>query len=363
MVGEQETGNETYMVNLIRGLASVDHHTSYLLYSPYPDALRMCGSLPANFATRRIWPAPSPLRIPLGLPARVIADAVDILHVTYVAPPVTFARVVATVHDISYLLYPHTFSLRDKVILGTLVPVTLARAKMIITVSESSRQDIVRHYGTTAEKIAVVYQSISAAFHRLSDTTRIAAARARFAIDRPYILAVGNLQPRKNLPRLIQAYARLRQTGTYHGRLVLVGRSKWRESKVYQAIRALGLADEVILTGYILEDELVALYNGADAFVYPSLYEGFGLPPLEAMACGCPVVTGNTSSLPEVVGDAGIMVAPTSVDALAAAIAQITRDLNLRDVLVERGQRRAALFTAEAAARATFQVYRRALSI
>jgi len=362
MVGEQETGNETYIINLIRGLAAIDVNTRYLLYSPHPDALAVCGPLAPNFAIRRVWPAPSLLRIPLGLPARAIADRVDLLHVTYIAPPIMPTAVVATVHDISYVLYPETFSPRDRLILGTLVPQTLRRAEAIITVSESSRRDIARYYGVPEAKIAVVYQPVSGAFRRVGHDT-VAAACARYGIVGPYILAVGNLQPRKNLPRLIHAYAKLRHSGDYTGRLVLVGKSKWRESTIYQEVRALGLERDVVFTGYLPEEDIVALYNGADVFVYPSIYEGYGLPPLEAMACGCPVITGDRSSLPEVVGDAGIMVDPTSDDAIAAAIMRITSDDELRRALVARGRTRAARFTGRAAAQATVDVYQRAIAL
>lgn len=360
MVGEKETGNESYVLNLIRGLAAIDTTTSYLLYSTHPETLDQLGPFGSNFATQRIQPAPSALRIPLGLPVRTMADHLDVLHVTYIAPPISPVPVVASVHDISYVLYPETFSRRDKVILGTLVPLTLKRAAVVLTLSESARRDIVRHYGTPEDKIEIVPPTISSAYRRLADQAGIAPTLARFGIPGRYLLAVGNLQPRKNLPRLIRAFAQLRRDGAYTGKLVLVGKSKWRESDISREVRALGLADEIILTGYVEEEDVVTLYNGADAFVYPSIYEGFGMPPLEAMACGCPVVTGNTSSLPEVVGDAGLMVDPTSVEALAAAIARITCDADLRRTLVERGSERLARFPTEAAARTTLDVYRRA---
>jgi glycosyltransferase involved in cell wall biosynthesis len=168
---------------------------------------------------------------------------------------------------------------------------------------------------------------------------------------------VGNLQPRKNLPRLVRAFAQSKRTGAYNGRLVLVGKSLWRESQIFQEIRQHGLENEIIVTGYIPEEDVVALYNGADAFIYPSIYEGFGLPPLEAMACGCPVITGNTSSLPEVVGSAGIMVDPTSEEELARAIVAMTGDAQFRDNCIRLGLERVQHFSATAAARGTLDVY------
>ncbi|HEY1390470.1 MAG TPA: glycosyltransferase family 1 protein [Ktedonobacterales bacterium] len=360
MVGERETGNETYVINLIRGLASLDPQapaTQYLLYSTHPERLNACGPLPPSFARRRVAPATSALRITVGIPARVLADHVDVLHVTYIAPPAVSAAVVATVHDISYELYPETFSTRDCAILKTLVPWTIRHAQQVITVSESSRRDIANQYNVDPEKIRVVYQSIAPSFRVLHDRAEVERVMARHGITGGYLLAVGNLQPRKNLPRLVRAFAQAKRTGAYDGRLALVGKSMWRESRIFQEIRQYGLESEVIATGYLPEEDVVALYNGADAFIYPSIYEGFGLPPLEAMACGCPVITGNTSSLPEVVGSAGIMLDPTAEEELTRAIVAMTTDAAVRDDCIRRGLERVQRFSASAAARDTLDVY------
>ena len=360
MVGEHETGNETYIINLIRGLASLDPQvptTQYLLYSTNPGRLDACGPLPPYFARRHVAPAISALRIPLGMPVRALADRIDVLHVTYIAPPVVPAAVVVTVHDISYELYPETFSARDRAILKALVPRTIRRAQNVITVSESSRRDIANYYKVDPEKIRVVYQSIASSFRVLHDRAEVESVMARHGINGRYLLAVGNLQPRKNLPRLVRAFAQSKRIGSYDGRLVIVGKSMWRESQIFQEIRQQGLENEIIVTGYIPEEDVVALYNGADAFIYPSIYEGFGLPPLEAMACGCPVITGNTSSLPEVVDSAGIMVDPTSEEELTQAIVTMTGDAQFRDNCIRLGLERVERFSATAAARDTLEVY------
>jgi glycosyltransferase involved in cell wall biosynthesis len=362
MVGEQETGNETYVLNLICGLAATDTETPYVLYSPHPDALRVCGQLPANFTICRVRPAQDALRIAFGMPARVAHDRMDVLHVTYVAPPIVSSAVVATVHDVSYLVYPQAFSRRDRLILGTQVPRTLRRAEAVITVSQHARREICGRYGTPEDKVHVVYQAISPVFRRLDEPSS-ERIRAQYRIGGPYVLAVGNLQPRKNLPRLIRAYAKLRRAGIYSGQLALVGKSAWRESDIYNEMRRLGLEQQIVLTGYVNEDDLVALYAGADLFVYPSLYEGFGLPPLEAMACGCPVVASNTSSLPEVVGDAALTADPTSDETLAAAMARLIHDTELRRNLVYRGLAHAKRFSREAFAGEVRAIYDRAAEI
>lgn len=357
MVGEHETGNETYILNLMRGLMDIDQESRYLMYSPHVKSLGVLNPLPRNFAPVQVKPATSVIRIPIGLPARVRADRADILHVTYVAPPIVSARVVATVHDISYVYYPETFSARDKAILNTFVPRTLRKADAVITVSESSKRDIVSHYGTPQEKITVVYQSIAPTFRVLPRDAALRARLAPYGIKGPYILAVGNLQPRKNLYRLILAYARLLRNGTYRGDLVVVGKSKWQESSLFQTARNLGLDQRIKFTGYVTDEDLVAIYNGADVFVYPSLYEGFGLPPLEAMACGCPVVASDGSSLPEVVGDAGLLTRPTSDDAIAWVISRLVIESGLRDTLIQRGLERVRRFSMRVAAATTLQVY------
>ena len=365
MVGERETGNETYIINLIRGLAnlgSLAPATDYLLYTTHPERLDVCGPLPPHFERRRIAPTTSAVRIPLGMPVRALADRVDVLHVTYVAPPMTTAAVVATVHDISYELYPETFSARDRAILKSLVPRTIRRAQNVITVSESSRRDIASFYNVDPDKIYVIYQSIAPSFRVLQNRDMVESVRARYGIYGRYLLAVGNLQPRKNLPRLVRAFAQAKRMGAYTGRLVLVGKSKWRESQIFREIREHGLESEIVVTGYIPEEDIVALYNGADAFVYPSIYEGFGLPPLEAMACGCPVITGSVSSLPEVVGPAGIMVDPTSEEELTEAIAAMTNNGRFRAYCISAGLERVQRFSATAAASGTLQVYYEAAS-
>jgi glycosyltransferase involved in cell wall biosynthesis len=359
MVGEQETGNETYIVNLIRGLDAIDAGTEYLLYSPHPKSLAVCGPLGSNFSTRTLSRESASWRILRGLPRQVRADRAHVLHVTYIAPPVISVPVVASVHDISYALFPEMFSRRDRAILGTLVPRTLKQAAAVITVSENSKAAIVSHYGTAPDKIFVTYPEPSPIFQVLHDASMVADVRHRYRIDGRFIIAVGNLQPRKNLRRLVQAFAQLRVSGGYTGRLVLIGKSKFKQSEIFAEVRARGLEQEVILTGYISNEELAALYNAADALVYPSLYEGFGIPPSEAMACGCPVITSSSSSLPEVVGDAGLLVDPTKVDDIASAIVLVTGDPLTRATLVSRGFERVKQFSAATAAQQTLDIYQR----
>jgi glycosyltransferase involved in cell wall biosynthesis len=197
-------------------------------------------------------------------------------------------------------------------------------------------------------------------FAPLQDAARLAAARARYGTGERFILCVGNLQPRKNLQTLIAAYVRLRQADATRHRLVLVGKAAWLYDPIFAAARASGYGTELIFTGYVPQEDLVALYNAADLFVYPSLFEGFGLPPLEALACGTPVIATNTSALPEVVGEAGVLVDPQDVEGLAGAMARVLGDGVLRARLRVQGPPRAARFSWDATARTILDAYRRA---
>jgi glycosyltransferase involved in cell wall biosynthesis len=361
MVGTGETGNETYIRGLVRGLRAVDDRNAYLLYTTDP-ALLPESLLDDRFRARRVSPAGNIPRLGYAMPRAAAQDRLDLLHVTYTLPPFLRCTSVVTVHDIAYALFPHTFSPRDRLLLSIAVPLSMRRAQRVITVSDAARRDILRHYRVAAEKVVAIPNAVEDHFRPAPDQDAWARVRARYGLPDRYILAVGNLQPRKNLRRLIEAFAALRAASRIDQRLVLVGKGLWRESDVFGAIKAHGLEEEVIATGYVPDADLPVLYRAADVFVYPSLYEGFGLPPLEAMACGTPVITSNDSSLPEVVGDAALLIEPTDVGDLATALARLLGDAALRGRLVAAGLARAARFSWEETARRTLAVYAGAMS-
>jgi glycosyltransferase involved in cell wall biosynthesis len=207
--------------------------------------------------------------------------------------------------------------------------------------------------------VMVIPEAANARYRQL-DPDAVAPALGRYGVEPPYILYVGSLEKRKNLPRLLQAYARLRQD-LPGWKLVIVGARKWKSAPIFDTLSRLGLEPYVHFTGFVEEDDLPALYNGADLFCFPSLYEGFGLPVLEAMACGTPVVTSSTSSLPEVAGEAALLVDPYDVEAIAAAMRRVLSDPELAQDLRARGLARAAQFTWERTARETIAVYERVL--
>jgi len=365
-IGAQQGGNETYIRNLLKALAEVDGTNHYTIYLANAQAAAEWrdgfAKQHPNFSIRQI-PQPTPLvRVPAFLAYELRRRPVDVLHVQYTAPPFCPAPVVATIHDLAFEHFPETFTRRGAFQLKLTVRRTAQRAARIATVSEYSRQDLLRTYRLPPEKVAVTYNGLETHFTAEPQSADEAArSNQRFGITRDYILAVGSLQPRKNLVRLIRAYARLRneQHGFNH-QLVIVGRKLWLHHEIFAAAAQVlkpRWADDVVLTGYVADEDLPPLYRAAALFVYPSLFEGFGLPPLEAMACGTPVVTSNSSSLPEIVGDAALLIDPYNEAALADAIWRAANDEALRIRLRAAGLARAGRFTWRAAAEKTLQLY------
>ncbi len=356
MVGTGETGNETYIRGLSAGLRALDSDHDYLLYTPDP-ALIPDAILGDRIRARQVVPGDNFRRLGLAMPRAALRDRLDLLHATYILPPWLPCKAVVTVHDITFRTHPETFSLRDRLLLSLAVPRSMRQAARVLTISESSRRDIIRYYRLPAAKVVTVPLAAEESFRPVRDPAQLAAVRARYGLPERFVLAVGNLQPRKNLARLIDAIAALRAARGDDCRLVLVGQPFWRHSELDQAVAAHGLRDVVIATGYVPAEDLPAIYSAATVFAYPSLYEGFGLPPLEAMACGTPVVVGDTSSLPEVVGDAALLVDPRDTGAIAAAIARLLDDPALRERLRQAGFARAAMFSWRETARRTVEVY------
>jgi glycosyltransferase involved in cell wall biosynthesis len=265
-------------------------------------------------------------------------------------------RRIVTLHDTCAYIYPGKHNRLDNWRYHTLLPRAARQADAVITVSECSRVDLMQHLQLPLARIHSTSEGIDPKFRPAADDQRCAEALARYGIDRPYILYVGSLNARKNIGRLFAAYKQLLdQHPTI--KLVVGGKRQWQAGEIDTALNRFNLHGAVHFTGYIADGDLPAIYSAAEVFVFPSLYEGFGLPPLEAMACGTPVVTSNVSSLPEVVGDAALTVDPYDVNALAAAIGRLLTDTSLRRELRVRGLAHAAQFTWERSARETLAVY------
>ncbi|HKC63456.1 MAG TPA: glycosyltransferase family 1 protein [Pyrinomonadaceae bacterium] len=361
-VGTGLAGNESYVANLIEALAEIDNENRYTLYVTKREAVERFQNRWPNFAVRRTLPHTPIVRIPLTLARELRRRPVDILHVQYTAPPFAPCAVVATIHDLSFEHLPQTFKRRSRAQLRLTVRHTARTASHLIVPSEHTRRDILETYHVEQERVSVTPLAAPQHFAP-ADEGEVRRVRERYKICGDYILAVGSIQPRKNLARLIHAYSLLRRERARAKlpKLVLVGKLAWLYGETLRAIREQGIEALTILTGYVPEADLPALYTGALAFVYPSYFEGFGLPPLEAMQCGAPVVAGNQTSLPEVVGDAGLLVDPFDVEALAGAIARMIDDFALRERLQSRGLKRASHFSWRATARLTLEAYKRGI--
>ncbi|MEP6817931.1 MAG: glycosyltransferase family 1 protein [bacterium] len=364
-VGTGLGGNESYATNLIEALAEIDHANRYTLYVTKRAAVERFSNRWPNFSVRSTLPHTPLIRIPLTLSAELRRNPVDVLHVQFTSPPFSPCPVVVSIHDLSFEHLPHTFKWRSRKQLRITVRRSAREASQVIALSEYARNDIINSYQVSAEKISAIPLAAAAHFRPITNEEELQRVRQTFGIEGEYILSVGAIQPRKNLGRLVAAYACLRRAKpeVKLPKLVLAGKCAWLYDETLRAIKELQLSDSVILTGYVPESDLPALYSAALCFVYPSYFEGFGLPPLEAMQCGVPVIVGNQTSLPEVVGDAGVLVDPFDVDALAAAIGKVISDSNLRAELSVQGLARAKLFNWRETARQTLAVYRKASGV
>jgi glycosyltransferase involved in cell wall biosynthesis len=285
-------------------------------------------------------------------------EGVDVFHwPNFLLLPGVSGKQVITIYDLTFLLFPDCQPWLRGMGLAKGIAQSTARADMIIAISNHTKRDLVTHLGISEEKIRVIYCAVSKAFRSIG-TSAMRPQLAKYGLPQDgYILYVGNIEPRKNLVRLLQAYSMMKDRGTSCYPLILCGGRGWKNKEVFDCVQRLSLEKEVKFIGYVPDEDLPFLMNGASLFVYPSLYEGFGLPPLEAMACGTPVVTSSSSSIPEVVGDAALMVDPHDVEGLSAAIERVLADKDLRADLRKKGLDRAKLFSWEKVASETLQVY------
>jgi glycosyltransferase involved in cell wall biosynthesis len=279
----------------------------------------------------------------------------------YLAPIATSCPYVVTIHDMTLFITPRLHRWKKLLLDRTLIPHVARKAAAIVTVSKSARDDIVRLLRVPGDKVHVIMNAVTPAFRRVDDEQRLAQVRARYGLQGPYILYVGNIEPRKNLTRLIDAFALLKKRGLPH-RLAMVGQPGWHCEPIYAEVERQGLKNEVIFTGYVPFEDLPSLYSAAATMAFPSIYEGFGLPVLEAMACGTPVVTSQSSGLAEVADGAALLVDPLSVNEIAGALYRICTEPGLAGNLSRLGLARASEFTWENAAHKTLSVYEQVLA-
>lgn len=362
---EQGAGIGRYVRELVRALAALDDATPYRLFVAGAQRRALPPPPGANFTWRPtritpLWFARLWHRLRLPLPVEAFTGRVRLFHATDFTLPPTLSgtRTLLTVHDLSFVRAPETTTPVLKAYLDAVVPRSVRRATHVLADSQATKDDLVELYKTPPDKITVLLGGVNPEFRPITDAHARQVVRARYSLPpNPYIFSVGTVQPRKNYARLVQALAAL---GPQHAdvHLVIAGGRGWLDAPIYQTVRDLGMGERVHFTGFVRDEDLPVLYSDAACLAYPSLYEGIGLPVLEAMACATPVVTSTISSLPEVAGDAALLIDPYDVEALAGALRRLLDDSALRETLVARGARQAAFFTWERAASQLLAVYR-----
>lgn len=354
---EKGAGIKTYVLNLVRNLDSKDitliHYRKSKdnAYSRFKEIVIPLPNIPFYREFRKIGIMPSML------------NRFDIVHEPCQIGPFFFKsrfRKIVTVHDLSVIKFPKSHKGLHYVHHKLGLQRTLKNVDRIIAVSNSTKRDLIRMFKVPARKIKVIYEAADKQYRVINDKKELEGFRAKYGINYPFVLYVGTLEPRKNIPRLVNAFGRVKKKGYPH-KLIIVGKKGWKYKAIFGMIKKLRLEKEIVFTGFIEEKELPLFYNAADAFVFPSLYEGFGLPVLEAMQCGCPVIIANNSSLPEVAGDAALKANPKDAQDIATKIERVLKDKKLRVKLAQKGVKQAMRFSWKRCAKETLDLYKEVL--
>lgn len=362
----QPVGAGNYIIQLIRALAGLTGEDELVIFAEQkgPALIDLPGSSDLEWkiipdrrpGARLIWEQ--------TLFSRLIREAdIDVLHSMHYTRPISLSCAsVVTFHDMTFFLYPELHTLPKRIYFPLAIKSSARRADFVISVSESTRQDAIRLLNLSPDRVITIPHGVDPLFRPIDDLDSETRVSSKYQLPDKFILYVGLIEPRKNLPALISAYKKLVDEGTGHS-LVLGGRFGWMFDEVLKQIEKLNLTDNVILPGYFAQEDLPMVYNLSDLFVYPTLYEGFGLPVLEAMACGIPVITTDISSIPEIVEEAGLLVPPDEVEPLFQGMKKVLSDEDLRIELARRGIDQAAKFSWERTAKSTLKVYRQAIKI
>jgi glycosyltransferase involved in cell wall biosynthesis len=351
-------GVARYLMNLLREMVALEEGNRYIVYTSGP--VEPLGFAPPNLEIKTITMRPSLLWRHLRLPLAMRRDGVD-LHFSpsYFLPLVKVCPAVVVVHDITFKVHPEWFAMDRRFRAGDLFWREVAKAERIITVSEHSKRDIVRILGVAPERVTVIGEAADAFFVPVRDVQRLDGVREKYGLGSGFLFTAGSIHTRRNLERLIEAVSRASRVLDAPLELLILGTPAPFSPPVdiHGTARRCGMEERVKHVPYVSEEDLLLLYNACGLFVYPSLYEGFGLPVIEAMACGAPVACSNTTSIPEVAGDAAEYFDPESVEEMAAAIARVMGDASLREKLSRAGMERAATFSWRKAAAETLAVF------
>jgi len=357
LVHYRKAGISQYTLRLLDELAQIAPDDEFVVFQSRKDRQALVDQ--PNFVRHPLWTPPHHRLEQWLLPLELTAVDLDVLHSPDFIPPFRRnCKSVITIHDLNFLLYPHFLTPQSASYYGQ-IDQAVRKCDHIIAVSQSTKRDIVRLTGAPESKITVVYEAAHPIFRPLEDQAMLAEMKERLAIERDFVLFVSTIEPRKNVSTLLLAFKRL--LDSYHPsvNLVLAGEKGWLFDEVFALVKKLELDGRVQFLGRVTLEDLLGLYNAAAMLVHPALYEGFGLPPLEAMACGTPVVVSNTSALPEVVGDAALLVDPTDADSMAVAIWRLLSDENLQQEMTAKGLCRARRFSWKKAALQTLNIYHR----
>jgi glycosyltransferase involved in cell wall biosynthesis len=360
--GYRRAGVSRYIYNLLVHLSEVDPYGDYMVFLssrcslPIPNQQKHSHLPTQKPLVRILWEQ-------LLQPPQLVGAGIALLHSPLNIQPFFLpCRGVITVTDLAFMLYPESFRPLQRLYQKVFTRLSAHRASRLIAISGSTARDLERFFAVPRGRTTVILPGVDAAYQPIHDEAMLAGFRLRHNLPERFILFVGTLEPRKNLPMLLQAYAQFKRQGNSHHKLVLAGGKGWFYRPIFATVEELGLQSDVLFPGFVPEEELPLWYNTADVFVYPSLYEGFGLPPLEAMACGKPVAVADASSLPEVVGNAALRIDPHQPEEWAAALSRLCQDANLRSDLAARALERAQQFSWTTMAQQTVQVYRDVLA-
>ncbi len=354
-IGNRQTGNEVYVRNLLQRFVKLEPRNDYLAYV---SAKRGGVDIPDRVKTRRVSANPF-VRLGFQLGAQLREDRPDLIHVQYTAPLRCPVPIVVTVHDVSFLYHPDFFSPFRQRQLAITVERTVRRAARIVTCSDFSRQAIASAYRLDPETIHVAHNGVAPGFKPVSQRQAKAIVRDRYGISAPFLLCVGNLQRRKNQSGLIRAYELLIQAHPEFAQdLVFVGKDTSQSSEIRDLARKSPLRQRIHFVGFVADEILPSFYNAADLFVFPSFYEGFGIPLLEAMACGRPIASSNRTAMPEVTGKTAVHFDPACTHSIAQALHDMLANLDLCQKLGEAALHRSRTFSWDTTASAVLDVYR-----
>ena len=348
-IGTSTGGNQTYTENLIYALSKIDKKNEYIIYT----SPGVTFELPSNY---KITPLNTTNRWLRGvdLIKRLKKDLPDIYHSQYFLPPLCGCNSVVTVHDVSFLSNPKWFTSREKLIFK-FFNASIKKAKKIIAVSNFTKQELIKYCGIDAKKISVIHNGVADIFKSCHDDDTASKIKTKYSLPSKYILYVGRTNSRKNLYNLINAFYAFKKSDSADFKLVMVSE---KNKKLENLKRKLNLSREIIFTGYAPYSDLPYIYKAASLFIFPSFYEGFGLPPLEAMACGTPCITSNTSAFSEISSDASLKINPYDIKEMTEAMQKLIQDQNLRNTLIEKGLKQIEKFDWINTAQKTLNIYK-----